>query len=125
MKKHNLFGKEVVGYYGMWLVTGEDNLTLSQPQPCPPVSVFALPYCFPVSLSSPVSRSVLVSLIVSTCVLFVSVYLGSCFMSSVCLGINLCPCVYTGCSRLLSIKPFLFHNACRLSCTWVLLHLTT
>ena len=43
-------------------------------------------------LSSPVSGeviSVLVSLIVSTCVLFCSVYLGSCFVSSFCLVLAL------------------------------------
>ena len=56
--------------------------------PCPSVSL---------SLLSPVSRSVLVSFIVFTCVLFVSVYLGSCFVSSLCLSIALCPCVYPVC----------------------------
>ena len=83
---------KAMGYWCIYNTTCSVTVTVVPPLflvfPCPSVSL-----CL--SLSSPVSRSVvsvLVSLIMSTCILFGSVYLGSCFVSSLCLVPFLDPC---------------------------------
>ena len=72
---------------------------------------------------------VLVSVIVSTCVSFGSVYLGFCFVSSLCLVITattLCPCVYPVCFPFQVLNPFVFDHACWLiPYIWVQPHLTS
>ena len=93
-----------------------------------PVVSFSRSPCRTHLLSSHVSCWVLVSFIVSTCVLFVSVYLGSCFVSSLCLYMTLRPVSVTlSVSRFSIVSSFhalnpFFDNVCVLPCIWVLPH---
>ena len=66
---------------------------------------------------------VLVSVIVSTCVSFGSVFRFLFCVQSLSCPYYPCPCEYPTWSRF-DIKTSVRHHACRLSCIWVLPHLT-